>query len=360
MTFCNATAVLVLGSVALMLAMGRFWLPYLVVAVFIEGSLTILYKHSERGAIRNVVPQRQLSTALSRNEARGRAAGLLGQPLGTAVYGLAYWAPTALTAFSHLFAMVGLLFIKKGLQRPGRKKVKGIIGPVRQGIVWVWRQRFLRTVMVIIAGSNLLFQGISLALAFMVEHEKELSRGGFMVILVARGVGGLLGALLGPLWMRLLTMRSIVIWGNVAWAVLMPLIAVVRDPVALGVIFVVISVISGTFNVVGGVYLVRATPDSMQGRAGSVMDLLGSGLTALGPLIAGVALDACGSRQTVIGLSTGMLCVAVFTTLSPSVRSVPLKVSEIPLAGEEEERLAADLSAPAGPRRYRGRRRGRR
>ncbi|MEU5993846.1 MFS transporter [Spirillospora sp. NPDC047418] len=335
MTACNGGAALAVGSVAVALAFGRLWLPHLVVAAFVESSLTIFYKQAERGAVRNLVPPSQLSAALAQNEARGRAAGLLGQPLGTAIYGLAHWSPTTFTALSHVFGMCGLLFIRKDLQRPARTRPKGILGPIRQGIAWVWGQRFLRTVMVVIAGSNLLFQGISLALAYLVEHDGELSKAAFAVILAARGAGGVLGAATGPLWMRWLTMRAIVIWGNIAWAVLMPLIAVVRDPIALGAIFIAISVVAGTFNVVGGVYLVRTTPDRMQGRAGSVMDLLGSGLSALGPLVTGFALDAWGARATVLGLGTAMICLALATAASPAIRSVPHKVGEIPLATED-------------------------
>jgi len=214
----------------------------------------------------------------------------------------------------------------------------------------VWRQRFLRTVMVVIAGSNLLFQGIGLALAYLVEHDGELTKTAFAVILVARGLGGVLGAAAGPLCMRWLTMRAIVIWGNIVWAVLMPLIAVVRDPVALCAIFIAISVVAGTFNVVGGVYLVRTTPDRMQGRAGSVMDLLGSGLSALGPLVTGFALDAWGARDTVLGLGAAMVCLAFATAVSPAIRSVPHKVGEIPLAEEDEDEDDDDGGVPSVPR----------
>ncbi|WP_157430737.1 MFS transporter [Actinomadura macra] len=358
MTACNGGAALALGSVALALAFGRLWLPHLVVAAFVESSLTIFYKQAERGAVRNLVPPSQLSTALAQNEARGRAAGLLGQPLGTTIYGLAHWWPTTFTALSHLFGLCGLLFIRKDLQRPAQRRPKGILGPIRQGLAWVWHQRFLRTVMVVIAGSNLLFQGISLALAYLVEHDKDLTKTAFAVILVARGVGGVLGAATGPLWMRMLTMRSIVIWGNITWAVLLPLIAVVRDPVALGAIFIVISVIAGTFNVVGGVYLVRTTPDRMQGRAGSVMDLLGSGLSALGPLVTGVALDTWGARPTVLGLGAAMVCLALATAISPAIRSVPHKVGDIPLVEDEDEVDAAPSDPPAGDGDRGGRHRG--
>ncbi|MFI0370680.1 MFS transporter [Actinomadura sp. 1N219] len=358
MTACNGGAVLAVGSVAVALAFGRLWLPHLVVAAFVESSLTIFYKHAERGAVRNLVAPSQLSAALAQNEVRGRGAGLLGQPLGTAIYALAHWWPTTFTALSHMFGLCGMLFIRKDLQRPVRRRPKGIIGPIRQGLAWVWRQRFLRAVMVVVAGSNLLFQGISLALAYLVEHDEDLTKTAFAVILVARGVGGVLGAATGPLWMRLMSMRAIVIWGNIAWAVLLPLVAVVRDPVALGAIFIAVSVISGTFNVVGGVYLVRTTPDRMQGRASSVMDLLGSGLSALGPLVTGVALDAWGATHTVLGLGAAMVCLALATVISPAIRSVPHRVGDIPLAEDDDDPPAAagdgTPSVPPAGGGYRG------
>lgn len=84
-----------LGSVADTLAAGRLSAVQLAAVAFLEPSLAILYRLAERGAVRNVVTAGQLVAALSQDEARGRAAVLLGQPGGVLLQSAARWAPGA-------------------------------------------------------------------------------------------------------------------------------------------------------------------------------------------------------------------------------------------------------------------------
>jgi MFS family permease len=81
MIWCDVAGLIAMTSVAVALIADRLWLPHLMAAAFIEGSAVILYRLAERASIGNVVHPSHLMTAYSRNEARGRAAGLLGQPL---------------------------------------------------------------------------------------------------------------------------------------------------------------------------------------------------------------------------------------------------------------------------------------
>lgn len=320
MIACNAGGAMALASVAVAVALGHLWLPHLMAAAFAESSLTILYRLAERGGVRNLVPPGQLSAALARNEARGRAAGLLGQPVGSLLFGLTRWTPLAFTAFSHVFALLGLLFIRKDFQAGRPAARRAVLPAMREALIWVWRQRFLRTVMGLIAGSNLVLNGLGLAM-LVIMHRRGGSETAVALVVAARGAGGMLGALSGNWWLRRVSVPAIVIGGNIAWAALTPLVAVLRQPLALGVLFAAVSFVGGVFNVAGGVYQVRSTPDAMQGRVNSVMDLLGSGATSLGVLLVGYLLDAQGVTATVLDLSGLMAGVAALAVLSPAVRA---------------------------------------
>jgi hypothetical protein len=103
----------------------------------------------------------------------------------------------------------------------------------------------------------------------------------------------------------------------------MPWVAVVRDPVMLGALFAVMSYVGGVLNVAGAVYQIRTTPDAMQGRVGSVMLLLTAGVTPLGALAAGFALDAFGVTGTAFGIGCVMVALAGLISVSSVVRSVP-------------------------------------
>lgn len=321
MVICDAGCLIATGSVALAVLLDRIWLPHLIVAAFTQASLIVFYQLAERAAVRHLVPGSQLSSALTQNEARSRAAMLLGQPIGAALFAVVRWFPFGLTALAHLVSLVALLLIRKPFQLGVPRERRSLAAEVGEGIAWVWREKFLRTVMVFVAISNVPFQGLGLAILVVVEQDGG-SAALIGVIIAISGLGGMLGALNGTWWLRTVSLRNIVVGGLVVWTLVMPLMALTRNPFLLGGLFAVSSYIGGLFNVAGGVYMVRITPDEIMGRVGSVATLLGSGTNFLGVLAAGFLLDRWGVSRTVLMLSAVMVFLVVASVVSPSVRNV--------------------------------------
>ena len=80
--------------------------------------------------------------------------------------------------------------------------------------------------------------------------------------------------------------------------------------------------IPSTDSVVHG-YRIAMTPDRLLGRAESVRSMISLLIAPLGPLIAGVLLSTASARAT-IGLFAAVgLVLAVWGTLSPSIRTAP-------------------------------------
>ncbi len=319
MIVCDIVCFLAIGSVALALYFGKIWLPQLMLAGFTQGSMTIFYRLAERAGVRHLVPPGQLPAAFAGNEARSQAAGLLGQPVGSVLFVLARSVPFIFTAFAHLASLVSLLLIKKEFQDERTQRPGKLSAEVREGLAWTWRQKFLRNVMGIIAGTNILFQALTLALIVIIhrDHGSAAIVGG---VLAAAGMGGVLGALTGSVWMKRFTLRALVIGGLAGWAILMPLVAVSGNPFALIAVFAAMSYVGGVFNVAGGVYQVRITPDAMQGRVNSVLTLLGSGTNSLGALAGGFLIASLGTTHTVLGIGGAMIFLVVVSVVSPAVR----------------------------------------
>src|SRR4029079_5258960 len=78
----------VLAGVAVAVAAGDPPLVLLIAAAAAEGCLTVIFNLAALSAVQLLVPPRQREPALAQNEARFRGAGLLGQPLGGALFGL--------------------------------------------------------------------------------------------------------------------------------------------------------------------------------------------------------------------------------------------------------------------------------
>jgi MFS family permease len=322
MLFCDAMCVLLIGSVTATVLMGHYWLWHLMIVAFVQSSLGIFYVLAERSAVRHLVPASQLPTALTQNEARERAAGMLGEPAGSVFFTITSWLPFGVTTLSHLGSFLTLLFIRKPFQaRRTDAPHEPILTDIKAGIAWVWQRRFLRTVLLFIALSNIPFEGLTLAVMVMI-NDLKLPPAIVGVVIAIGGIGGVAGAVCGTWWMRRVTMRGIVVGGLAAWALLMPLAAFTDDIYLLGAIFAGCSYVGGLFNVVGGVYMVRITPDAMMGRVGSVATLMASGTNFVGAFAAGFLIDSLGTDHAILALSGLMVVLVALAVASPAVRNV--------------------------------------
>jgi MFS family permease len=321
MLICDALCVLLTGSIAVTVVMGFYWLWHLAVVAFLQASLGILYVLAERSAVRHLVPASQLPAALTQNEARERAAGMLGEPAGSVFFTLTSWLPFVATAVAHLGSFVTLAFIRKPFQTERAEPPQPVLDDIKAGIAWVWQRRFLRTVLMFIALSNIPFEGLTLAVMVLIRID-ELPPAVVGLVIAIGGIGGVLGAVCGTWWMRRVTMRGIIVGGLAAWALLMPLAAFTENIYALGAIFAGCSYVGGLFNVVGGVYMVRITPDEMMGRIGSVASLLASGTNFIGAFAAGFIIEGLGTSNAILALSGLMGLLVVLAVASPAVRNV--------------------------------------
>ncbi|MDI5982064.1 MFS transporter [Amycolatopsis magusensis] len=314
----DLVALAAVTSVAVAAVSGGPALAHVMVAAFAAGSAAVVYQLAERAAVRMIVRTEDLPAALSRNEARGRGAGLLGQPLGTALLPIAVWLPYAFAALVHLLSLGTLLRIGHGLRgSPGTGNFRAELAA---GLHWLWRQRFLRAAIALIACTNVLFQIVNLALVVAV-----LGAGGAPLAVgligAGAGLGGICGALSAPWWLRRLPLSTLLIGCFTAWALLIPVLALVSGPVALGAVFSAVCFAAGVVNVSGGVYQARITPEHLQGRAGGVAGLLTSGASAGGSAAAGVLIGLFGVDTTVLWVGGAMAVLAVLALASPAIRA---------------------------------------
>ena len=81
-------------------------------------------------------------------------------------------------------------------------------------------------------------------------------------------------------------------------------------------------VIPSTDSVVHS-YRYALTPDRLQGRVTSVWATIGLAIAPLGPLVAGILLDSSSARATIAVFAAFGLVLALWGTLSPSIRTAP-------------------------------------
>jgi len=316
MVGCDLGRVVAIGIVAITVATGHVWIPLLMVVAFVEGSLTVMYTIAERAAVFTVVHEDQIGGAITANEARGQAAGLVGQPIGTFLFAVTRWLPFASTVIAHVVSLSTLLLIRQDLQGARDNENRpNVLHDIAEGFRFVLSQKYLKRALGLIAASNVLFQILGIGLLVIVQRNGG-SPTVIGYILVASGVGGMLGALSSNLYMKLIGIRRIFMTVNVVWAGLMSVLIFTQRPVVLGVVFFLLLYGAGVANVAGITFTMKIAPEDMQGRVGSIATLLASGANALGALAAGGILGALSIRTTMILVGAAMFVIAVLAILA--------------------------------------------
>jgi predicted MFS family arabinose efflux permease len=289
MVVADLGACLALLSIPVAVWMGQLSLAQIIVVAFLEGGFLVFFSIAETGALRSVVPAEQLSDAVAANDARAYAAYVAGNPLGGVLFGVSRALPFLVDAVSYLVSLVLVLATRKNFQETRTRPTQRLRVEVAEGARWLWAQPFLRAALLLVAGSNFVFAGVTLA-AIVVAHEQGASPALIGIMLAAGGVGGVLGALVSPWLRRRISPRTVVAGFNwVDLAVILALV-VAPHPLVIGALLGALSFFGPTWNAVVDGYRISIIPDSLIGRAQSFDSLVAFGTASLGPLVAGSCL----------------------------------------------------------------------
>ena len=321
MVAADGVRVLAIGSLATTILLHRiaFWAIPLV--AFVEGTGAAVFSVAHAGALRAVVPARQLPAAAGAQTGRQAAVQLAGPPLGGALFGLARALPFLVDAVSYAFSTLSLLAMRTPFQQEREPDRSPLRSRLAEGFRFLWSQPFLRTCALLFGIANFVGPGVLLAVV-VIGTRQGLSGGEVGALVAAFGACLLLGSFVSPLVRRLLPVRAVLLlelwtWLGCAVFLVWPSVYVLTAgllPTALA--------IPSTDSVVHG-YRIAMTPDRLLGRAESVRTTISLLIAPLGPLAAGVLLGAVSARASVAVFAAAGLVLAVWGTLSPSIRAAP-------------------------------------
>jgi MFS family permease len=320
MLVADAGRALAIGSVAVWLALGRPPLAWLAVASALEGAFFVFFQLSESAALPAVVPKEQLPDAIAQNQARVQGAGLVGSPLGGALFGLMRLLPFAVDAVSYAVSFVSLLFIRPAFQGERQREDRNLRTEVSEGLVWLWRERFLRTVTALVTGTNFVHQALGLVL---IVRMKDLGASSALIGLVFSivGAGSIAGALVAPRVQRRLSPQLVVLGSLWIWPVQTAALFLVPSPLAIGALTAAGFATGPIFNVVVGAYRYALVPEHLYGRVVSASLLFAWGSIPLGALFAGYGIAAWGARPMLLVLAALLFVIALGATASQDVRT---------------------------------------
>jgi predicted MFS family arabinose efflux permease len=329
MLTADGVRIVAIGSLVVALVLGRPSFVQIAIVAFVEGTGFVLFNIAEVGALRSVVFPAQLPDAAAVEQGRMSAVTLVGPPIGGALFGLGRVWPFVADLCSYVFSIGSLLAIRTPFQETREGDATPMRGQIAEGFRWLWQQPFLRTCALIFAGTNFTFEGIFLAFV-VVARRHGLTSGAIGACIAAFGACSLLGSLIAPVVNRLLSMRAIVVlnlWLNVA---IVAFVLVPNVYVLLGAVIPLAFFIPAANSAVIG-YRTAVTPDRLVGRVSSVARNIALLAQPLGPLAAGFLLGAFSAQATVLVFTIVCAVLALWATLSPSIRSAP-SLSELATA----------------------------
>lgn len=298
-------------------------LGHLLVVALLGGAVAGAFGPVEMSAVRTVVARDDLSTALAQHQARQHVAGLVGGPVGAALYSVTRWLPFAVDTVTYAVSLLLLRRIRADLSAPRRT------GPARRPVRdllagWsaIRRSPLLRVLMVWTALTNLVVN----ALFFVAVL--RLLEGGFPALQIGlvegfAGVCGIVGAVLAPTLVERLATGRLTI--AVAWSVL-PLVvpmALWNHPAAVAGALGATVLLNPAGNAGIQAYRMTVTPPELQGRVQATSQFVSMSMMPLAPAVAGAALTGLGGPAAVLLLGGLAGAVALLPTLSRTVRSVP-------------------------------------
>jgi MFS family permease len=322
MLVADAVRVLVLATVIVGLVWDVLGLTHVVLAVFLDGACFVFFQLAESAALPHIVPRRQLPTALAQNQAREYGAELAGNPLGGVLFAVGHAVPFVVNAVTYALSFVGLLFVRPGLQAERERSAQGLLADIREGITWLWRQRFLRAVVALVGGTNIVLNALTLVLIVR-AGEMDAPPALIGVLLSFSGVAAILGSIVAPWLHRRIPTRLVVVGSLWVWALGTAVLVLMPTPLWLGVAAGASQLIGPLFNITVQAYRYALVPDRLQARTQSAARMISWGTIPLAPLVAGILLEVVGSAGTLLALAVLMLAVAGTATASPTVRRAP-------------------------------------
>jgi hypothetical protein len=296
-----------------------FW--QIVLVALVGGIGSVLFTAAQVGALRAVVPPRQLPAAVATQGARSSIVLLVGPPVGGALFGLGRSIPFLADAVSYTFSIVSLLAMRTPFQEQREIDRSPLRAQVAEGFRFLWGQPFLRTAAFVYGLENFAIPGVLFVLV-VAGKRHGLSGGEIGGLLAVFGACTLLGSLLSPLFRRALSMRAILLLELWAWAGTVAFLVWPNIYVLTASILPLAVTLPVTDSVVDG-YRVAITPDRILGRVESVRSNIALLVASLGPLSAGFLLASMSARATVAVFTACGLLLAVWGTLSPAIRQAP-------------------------------------
>lgn len=322
MVLTTITGAALFASIPLAALAGHLTFGHLLLVAVCEGALACFYSPAEQAALKKIVPDEQMGTAMSATMARSSLGSLVGPPLSGVLFGLSRTLPFVVDALSYLWAAGCAALVHTELPAPRRTTRRHLLADTMEGFRWIWHTPAVRDMTAAGLGMNFGLNG-ALTTAILALQRQGVSPTRLGLLDTAAGIAGLTGAAIAP-WlvnrMRIgrLTLASLVVATALGFS-LVPLTQLWPVAAVLAaLVFLIMPMNSGM-----AAYRLHITPDEMQGRSSAASGFVSMAMIPVANSLAGVLLEHWGRSQTVGLFATATALALLIALGSRAVRAIP-------------------------------------
>jgi MFS family permease len=301
------------GVVTIGVATSTVTWPVLLFAAAAQGLAAGWYSAANSAALRRVLPAERPERALASLRARSQGAELVGPGVGGGLYQLAPAAPFLLDTVSYLVSAALIQRVRTDLGPAATEVPTGFRTDVAAGLRFVYRQPFLRFVVIWAGGVNLALSALYFHVV-LVARMNGASASSIGLILTVSGAVGLAGSLLTPWIMARVGGDRLVASGSWLLAAVVIPLALVQSTWQFALVLGTVALISPALSVVLTTRAIMIIPDGMQGRIGTLLTAVSEGAAAFAPLLAGLLVAVSEPVLIAVLFGAGLGLLAWYAT----------------------------------------------
>lgn len=315
MIFCDVGRLIATGSIPILAFLGYLNVYLLFLFAFAEGTFGTFFSAAETAALLRIVGKKQLTSAISQNDAIVSTISSTGPSIGGFIYQfLGKTMPFLVDSISYLGSIISFFFIKSEFQKERTIEEKNIKNEIREGLIWFWKQPIVRIATLLTAGGAFIGGGQNLVIILLAKN-LNATPAQIGLIFSIGAMGDILGALMaGRIGNKFATIQ-VIIFARWFMAIVLPLYLIASNATTLGIITAFYFFPGALYGVLIGSYRISLIPDALQGRIASIYRMLIVGAFSLGGFTGGILLQILGTTSTIIIFSLSLLVLAILATV---------------------------------------------
>ncbi len=324
MICCEIGRALATGGVALALGLGELRLPYLYAFAVVTGILSTIFQAADTAALPNVVGPGRLARAMGVSQGASNLVRVSGASLGAVVYALGRVMPFLVNSVSFLASALTLRLMRTPFQeeasRAENRSPAQLLGDIREGLGWLWRQPAIRFLTVMQVGDNLRYGSGYLVIITLAEAVRATPTE-IGLVFTGAAIGALAGSLMADWAVARFSLGNIAVVMLWAEALIFPSYVLAPNALCLGIVAARESVITPIYWVAIGTYRLNLAPDHLRGRTSAAVQAVTTGALSLGTMLGGVLIGALGARTATLALAGWLGLLALCTSLNREARN---------------------------------------